>query len=192
MLNQIIKNYLRAYISEDQTVWAKLLSFAQFVYNNSCNHITQMSLNRLLHEFNCEIHIDVVNNIIERRISAVKDHVKKLHKLQQKLHLWLIEAQEWMTAYYNTQHVLKQFKIENLIKLSIKNFKLKCWKLSSCWIELFRMLEQIDEQIYKLMVFTKYVCLHSVFFIQLLKNYCCCHNNTELIIMSDFKNFQNE
>ena len=30
-----------------------------------------------------------------------------------------------MTAYYNAHHVLKQFKIKNLIKLSTKNLKLK-------------------------------------------------------------------
>ena len=80
-LNQIIKNYLRAYTFKNQTVWAKLLSLVQFIYNNSHNYIIQMSSNRFLHEFNCEIHIDVMNNVIERRISAVKDHIEKLYKL---------------------------------------------------------------------------------------------------------------
>ena len=80
-LNQIIKNYLRVYTSENQTVWAKLLSLVQFIYNNSYNHIIQMSLNQLLHSFNYEIHIDIINNVIKRRISAVKDYVEKLHKL---------------------------------------------------------------------------------------------------------------
>src|SRR5437762_14287209 len=97
----------------------------QFAYNNSCNHITQMSSNRLLHEFNCKIHIDITNNVIERRISAAKDHIEKLHKLCQKLHLQLMKAQEQMTTYYNVCHILKQFKIEDLIKLFIKNLKLK-------------------------------------------------------------------
>jgi len=191
-LNQIIKNYLRAYTFKNQTMWAKLLSLAQFIYNNSHNHIIQMSLNRFLHEFNCKICIDIVNNVIKKKISAAKDHVKKLHKLQQKLCLWLVEVQEQMTTYYNTQHVLKQFKIENLIKLFIKNLKLKYQKLNSCWIESFRMLEQIDEQTYRLALSAKYVCLHSVFLIQLLEDYHHYHNNVELMIMSDLKNFQNK
>src|SRR5205814_5867677 len=97
----------------------------------SCNHITQMSSNRLLYRFNCKIHIDVANNIIERRIPAAKDCVEKLHKLHQKLHLQLVKAQEQMTIYYNVCHISKQFKIENLVKLSIKNLKLKCQKLNS-------------------------------------------------------------
>ena len=85
-----------------------------------------MSSNRLLHEFNCKICIDIVNNITEKRISAAKNHVKKLHKLQQKLHLKLVKAQKQMTVYYNVYHVSKQFKIDDLVKLSIKNLKLKC------------------------------------------------------------------
>ena len=80
-LNQIIKNYLRAYTLKNQTVWAKLLSLAQFIYNNSCNHIIQMSLNKFLHEFNCEICIDVTNNVIKKRISVTKNHIEKFHKL---------------------------------------------------------------------------------------------------------------
>ena len=97
-----------------------------------------------------------------------------------------------MTTYYNTHHVLKQFKIRNLVKLFIKNLKLKYWKLNFYWIESFRILEQIDEQTYKLVLSTKYVCLHSVFSIQLLKDYHYHHNNTNFMIMSDFKNFQNK
>ena len=151
-----------------------------------------MSSNWLLHEFDCKIHIDITNNVIERRISAVKDHIKKLHKLWQKLCLWLVKVQEWMTTYYNIQHILKQFKIENFVKLSIKNLKLKCQKLSFCWIRLFRMLEQIDEQTYRLALSAKYAYLHSVFSIQLLEDYCCYHDNTEFMIMPDLKNFQNK
>ena len=44
-LNQIIKDYLWAYTSDNQMVWAKLLPLAQFAYNNSCNHTTGMSPN---------------------------------------------------------------------------------------------------------------------------------------------------
>ena len=91
-----------------------------------------MSLNKLLHGFDCEIHINVADNITEKRISAAKNHVEKLHKLQQKLHLKLVEVQEQITVYYNAHHMSKQFKIENLVKLSIKNLKLKYQKLNSC------------------------------------------------------------
>jgi len=103
-----------------------------------------------------------------------------------------MKAQEQMTTYYNICHVSKQFKIRNLVKLSIKNLKLKCQKLSFCWIDLFRMLEQINEQTYKLMLFIKYAHLYSVFFIQLLENYHYHYDNTEFMIISNLENFQNE
>ena len=61
--------------------WVKLLFLVQFIYNNSCNHIIQMSSNRLLHEFDCEICIDVTDNITEKKISAAKNNIEKLHKL---------------------------------------------------------------------------------------------------------------
>ena len=54
------------------------------------------------------------------------------------------------------------------------------------------MLEQIDEQTYRLALFLKYAHLYSVFFIQLLEDYHYHHNNTELMIMSDLENFQNK
>ena len=53
-----------------------------------------MSLNRLLHEFDCEICIDIADNIIEKKISAVKNCIEKLHKLQQKLHFQLMKTQK--------------------------------------------------------------------------------------------------
>src|SRR5579871_2096573 len=75
-LNRVIEDYLRAYTTEDQTAWARLLPLAQFAYNNSRNHTTHMSPNRLLHGFDCEIRIDIADNVAERSIPAAKDHVK--------------------------------------------------------------------------------------------------------------------
>ena len=156
VLNQIMKNYLQFYTFKDQTVWAKLLSLAQFIYNNSQNHIIKISLNHLLYSFNCEIYVDIMNNVFKRKISAALDHIKKLYQLYQDLHLQLIEVQEQMTVYYNTHHMPKQFKVKDLIKLLIKYLKLKYPKLSSCQIGPFRILEQIDDQAYQIALFNKY------------------------------------
>ena len=64
---------------------------------------------------------------------------------------------------------------------------MQCAKCS--FLITFNMLEQINEQTYRLVLFTKYAHLHSVFSIQLLENYHHHHNNTELIIMSDLEDF---
>jgi len=103
-----------------------------------------------------------------------------------------MEAQEWMTIYYNIYHVFKQFRIGDFVKLLIKNLKLKYCKLSSCWVGLFKVLEWIDEQAYKLALFNKYARLHSIFLVQLLEDYHYCHDNAKLMAMSDLKDLQNE
>ena len=164
----------------------------QFTYNNSHNHTTGMSLNQLLHGFNCEIHVDVVDNVSEKRILAAKDCIKKLHQLCQDLRLWLMEAQEQMASYYNACHTPKQFRVRNFIKLSTKNLKLKCHKLSPCWIGPFQILKWIGGQAYKLTLPDKYAWLHPIFPVQLLKDYCCCHDDIELMTMPNLEDPQDE
>src|SRR5437762_3242653 len=121
-----------------------------------------MSPNRLLHGFACEIRIDVADNVIERRIPAAKGRIEKLHQLRQGLRLRLVEAQERMATYYNARHVPKQFRVGDLVKLSTKNLKLKCPKLSPRWVGPFRVLERIGNQAYRLALPEKYARLHPV------------------------------
>jgi len=91
-LNRIIEDYLRAYSAEDQTAWARLLPVAQFAYNNSRSHATKMSPNKALFGFDCDIRIDVADNVPEGRIPAARDRVLKLFELRQRLRDRLVEA----------------------------------------------------------------------------------------------------
>ena len=192
VLNRIVEDYLRAYTADDQTVWAKLLPLAQFAYNNSRNHTTRMSPNRLLHGFDCEIRIDVADNVSEGRIPAAKDRIEKLHELRQSLRARLIDAQERMAKYYNANHVPKQFKVGNFVKLSTKNFKLKHRKLSPRWIGPFRVLERIGGQAYRLALPAKYCQLHDVFPVQLLEDYNRRKDDDRLMAMPDLEDPQDE
>ena len=191
-LNWIIEDYLRAYTLEDQTVWAKLLPLAQFAYNNSRNHTTGMSPSRLLHGFNCEICIDVADNVSERRIPAAKDRIEKLHQLCQELRVRLIEAQEWMASYYNARHVPKRFKTGQFIKLSTKNLKVKCPKLAPRWVGPFQVLERIGGQVYRLALPEKYARLYPVFPVQSLEEYRRHHDDAKLMKMPDLEDPQDE
>ena len=104
----------------------------------------------------------------------------------------MIEAQEHMTQYYNINHVLKQFLIKSFVKFFTKHLKFKHYKLSSCWVESFRVLEWIDDQAYCLALSDKYVWLHDMFFIQLLEIYHHQDDNKSLMTMSDLEDFQDE
>ena len=64
-----------------------------------------------------------------------------------------------------------QFNTGNLIKLSIKNLRLKNKKISPRQIGPFRITERIGAQAYRLALPAKYERLHNVFPIQLLEKY---------------------
>src|SRR6266536_2782564 len=136
--------------------------------------------------------MDIADNVPERRIPTIKNHVKKLQQLHQRLCEQLIKSQEHMTCYYNSNHVSKQFKVEDFVKLSTKYLKFKHHKLSSCWVGLFRVLEQISDQTYHLTLFIKYFWLHNVFLIQLLKSYHCYEDDDSLIAMPDLEDPQDK
>jgi hypothetical protein len=84
-----------------------------------------MSPKRLLHDFDCDIRIDITDNVTERRIPTAKDRIEKLHQLHQDLRKRLVEAQERMTKYYNICHISKQFQVGEFVKLFTKNLNLK-------------------------------------------------------------------
>ena len=71
-LNRIIQDYLRAYTTEEPTAWASLLPLAEYAYNNSRNHTTESSPNRLLYGFDCEMRLNIADNVPKGRIPAAR------------------------------------------------------------------------------------------------------------------------
>ncbi len=43
-LNQVLEQYLRAYMNYQQDDWSSLLPLAEFAYNNAMNETTRVSL----------------------------------------------------------------------------------------------------------------------------------------------------
>ena len=77
------------------------------------------------------------------------------------------------TKYYNRKHLSYHFKVENLVKLFIKNLKLKqsSKKLSSKFADSFRVEELVRSQAYRLSLFQLYNKIHSIFHVSYLKPY---------------------
>ena len=97
-----------------------------------------------------------------------------------------------MAKYYNANHVPKQFKVGNFVKLSTKNLKFKHRKLSPRWVGPFRVLERIGGQAYRLALPDKYSRLHNVFPVQLLENYRHRQDDDDLMAMPDLEDPQDE
>jgi hypothetical protein len=83
-LNQIVKDYLRAYCANEPTAWVNLLPLAQFAYNNSINAAMKTTPNNLLFGMDYNIWFYADNNPRER-IPEAHVRVQKLYKLHQRL-----------------------------------------------------------------------------------------------------------
>ena len=97
-----------------------------------------------------------------------------------------------MAKYYNANHVPKQFKVGDFIKLLTKNLKFKYRKLSPRWVGPFQVLERIGGQAYRLTLPAKYSWLHNVFPIQLLEDYHRREDDNSPMAMPDLEDPQDE
>jgi hypothetical protein len=97
-----------------------------------------------------------------------------------------------MAKYYNQKHVPKQFKRGQLVKLSIRNLKLKHLKLTPRWIGPFRIMERIGGQAYHLALPKKYSRLHDVFPVQFLEDYKQKEGLEMVLLMPDLQDDQEE
>ena len=76
------------------------------------------------------------------------------------------------TKYYNQKHTLKEFNVDDLIMLNIKNLKQRrsSKKMSHKYVKSFRVENKIDAQTYRLTLLNIYR-IHNTFHVSLLKNY---------------------
>ena len=74
--------------------------------------------------------------------------------------------------YYNINYQSKSYAVNDLILLSIKNFKQKrlSKKLLYRFVDSFRMKNKIDEQTYCLILSNIY-CIYNIFYMLFLKSY---------------------
>ena len=70
--NQILKYYFRSYVDTEQMKWTNLLSLTEFIDNNFIQVFADASPFYLMYEYNSEIHYEIENNFIKKRISCAK------------------------------------------------------------------------------------------------------------------------
>jgi hypothetical protein len=107
-----------------------------------------------------------------KRMFVVTKRVKELHEYKQKLIKRWQKTANAQVKYYNRKHIALTFKTENLIMLFIKNIKLKNsnQKFSHKFIKSFRIVETMNKQTYRLILFSFYR-IHDVFHVFYLKSY---------------------
>ena len=170
--NQILKHYLRIFVDAKQTQWTNHLFLIEFVYNNVKHFIIDQFSFYLMYDYHFEIHYEIENNFIVKKISIAKKRVRWLHDMRNSLTQRLESADAQQTKHYNRKHKFMFYAIENLIMLSTKNLKQKrlSKKLSHKFAKLFKIENKINAQTYRLTLFNIYR-IHNTFHVFLLKKY---------------------
>ena len=78
-----------------------------------------------MYKYYSEIRYEIENNFFEKKISSAKDRVEQLQSLQESLEKRLKKVAEYQTKYYNKNYKSREFVVDELILLSIKNFNQK-------------------------------------------------------------------
>ena len=123
--NQILKHYFRIFVDVEQTQWANQFLLIEFVYNNINHNFINCSSFYLLYDFNSKIYYEIENNFVEKKISTIKNRIRYLHKMKQILTKRFKYVNFKQTKYYNKKYKFIKYYVNDLIMLSIKNFKQK-------------------------------------------------------------------
>ena len=97
------------------------MSLAEFVNNNNLHNFAGATPFYLIYKYHSEIRYEVENNFFEEKILSTKDRVEQLQSLRKNFEKRLKKVAKYQTKYYNKNHKLKEFVVDELILLSTKN-----------------------------------------------------------------------
>ena len=119
----------------------------KFVNNNSLHNFADVTSFYLMYKYYSKIRYEIENNFFEEKISSIKDCVKQLQNFQKCFKKWLKKVAEYQTKYYNKNHKLRKFVVDELILLSIKNLNQKRSnkKMFSKFAKSFKIKNKIEK-----------------------------------------------
>ena len=100
-----------------------MLIMTQYAYNSSIHSIIDINLFYVMYDYNSEIELKIENDFSRKKVSIVKEKIKKLHKFKQMLSQRRTNVVKLQIKYYNQKHKLKNYKTSDLIILFSKNLK---------------------------------------------------------------------
>ena len=100
-MNQVVEQYLRAYINYQQTNWVQYLLIAQFSYNSAINEITKMTSHyaRFGYESNAYSGQYEYNHTVPEGVNTVQQWKQIIETLKDE-----IEFQNQRRCHYYNQH----------------------------------------------------------------------------------------
>src|SRR5258708_14682163 len=119
-LNQVLEQYLRAYINYQQDDWSSLLPLVEFAYNNAMNEMTRVSLfftNKGYHpSLVAELNVQVSS-------TGAQCFIADLDNLHVELKQSIAKAQEHYQKYADKHHSpVPLLKIGDRVYVKVKYF----------------------------------------------------------------------
>ena len=168
-INQIVEQYLRHYVNQQQDNWVDLLPLAQFAYNSATTSTTKQSPFYTLYGY----HPTAYHETIQDNTPAEKAEEKatRIRQIQKDIQQELSFVTERMTKYANQRRIggpiLKEGDKVYLLRRNIKTTR-PSNKLDHKKIGPFQISEKLSDTNYKLSLPQK-MRIHPVFHISLLE-----------------------
>jgi len=173
--NRTIQQALRNYINYAQTNWDELLIYMEFAYNNSVQGSTQMTPFELLYGEHPSVPADLINRS-EKKVPAAHEMIDQMTKMVEIATQNIKDAQSNQKKHADKKRREHDFKIGDLILLSVKNIDPSSQilrptkKLQFRFDGPFKIIHLIGEVAAELDLQGRYR-IHPVFHVSNLKHY---------------------
>ena len=180
--NNVFEQYLQSYVNYEQNNWTLLLFLTEFVYNANKHFTIQKTFFEMIYKYTSRFNLLTVNKIVQyiakQESSAETESLMNWLCINcEKTQKFLIRAQKYQKKYYNKKWWNIMFKSEQKVWLYVKNIFIKklLQKLNWLCYELYRILKQLKNQIYKLKLL-KTLNIHNVFHVSLFRAHKLCED----------------
>ncbi len=166
IINRFLETMLRAYVSEDKSLWAAWLHVLEFAYNSHVSASTGSTLFSLLLGFQPTSPLDQLSRISTKEYRTLtreaSTFVNELQAHRESARLAIARAQETQAKYYDKNR--KPFPNMEAGSLVLVNPHSLDWmesrgkgaKLIQRWIGPFEILEKVNPKVYRLRMSDKY------------------------------------
>jgi len=170
--NQVLEQYLRAYVDYQQDDWVTMLPIAEFTYNNSVHSSTGVSPFYALYGYHPELTWDVDDDMKKGEAPAARERAIQINRVREQLLKRLENAIAYQKSYYDKHHKPKSYNVGDKVMLATKNLQLArpSKKLNHKFIGPYRILNPVGSQAYKINI-PKTSKIHPVFHVSLLEPY---------------------
>ena len=148
--NQTLKQYIQAFVGEEQTDWASLLVAAEFAYNRSYNPLLRCSPFELVYGENPELGFEGPKE--KRNLFTPEERLKRLVDVSEAHQKHWKKRADDMTKTYNRKHEPMTFKIGDPVMIQTKDLRLKVpkRKLAPLFIGPYRIKDVVGPEAYRL------------------------------------------